>query len=92
MELDYSVEPTWLQKWRPVLQNWRLYAFIGFFCLLFGFLGYTVFSEVVTSGIHDHGDYVSVDLKSMGNFPFDAEKSGLAATRAGIVLPGRNET
>jgi hypothetical protein len=76
MELDYSVEPSWLQKWRPALQNWKLFAFIGFFCLLFGCFGYTILSEVLSNGIHSHADYTSVDLKSMGNFPFD-EQNGL---------------
>jgi hypothetical protein len=73
MELEYSVEPGWFQKWRHALQNWRLFAFIGFFCLLFGVFGYTILSEVVSNGIHSHGDYTSVDLKSLGNFSFDGQ-------------------
>jgi hypothetical protein len=76
MALDYSVEPSLLQRWKPVLQNWRLVAFVGFFFLLFGCFGYTILSEVLTHGIHQHGDYTSVDLKSMGQFPFN-EQTGL---------------
>jgi hypothetical protein len=76
MALDYSVEPSLLQRWKPALQNWRLFAFVGFFFLLFGCFGYTILSEVLTHGIHQHGDYTSVDLKSMGQFPF-SEQNGL---------------
>jgi len=73
MELEYSIQPKWTDKVRRALQNWRLYAFIGFFCLLFGGFGYTILNEVLSNGIHSHGDYAYVDLKSMGNFPFDAQ-------------------
>jgi hypothetical protein len=76
MALDYSIEPSLIQRWKPKLQNWRLFAFIGFFFVLFGSFGYTILSEVLTHGIHQHGDYAYVDLKSMGQFPFD-EQNGL---------------
>jgi hypothetical protein len=76
MALDYSVEPGWLQKWRPALQNWKLLAFISFFGLLFGAFGFTIVNEVLTNGIHQHGNYASVDLKSMGNFTFN-DQTGL---------------
>lgn len=76
MALDYSVEPSLMQRWKPALQNWRLVAFIGFFFLLFGCFGYTILSEVLTHGIHQHGNYTTVELKPLGQFPFN-EQSGL---------------
>jgi hypothetical protein len=76
MALDYSVEPSLMQRWKPALQNWRLFAFIGFFFLLFGCFGYTILSEVLTHGIHQHGTYTTVELKPLGQFPF-SEQSGL---------------
>lgn len=76
MALDYSVEPSLMQRWKPALQNWRLFAFIGFFFVLFGGFGYTILSEVLTHGIHQHGNYVSVELKPLGQFPFN-EQTGL---------------
>lgn len=76
MALDYSVEPSLMQRWKPALQNWRLFAFIGFFFVLFGGFGYTILSSVLTHGIHDRGDYIFVELKPMGQFPFN-DQSGL---------------
>lgn len=76
MALDYSVEPTLLQRWKPALQNWRLVSFIGFFFILFGCFGYTILSDVLTHGIHQHGNYISAELKPLGQFPFD-EQNGL---------------
>lgn len=76
MALDYSVEPSLLQRWKPALQNWRLFSFLGFFVLLFGCFGYTVLNEVFTHGIHQHGSYVSAELKPLGQFPFN-DQTGL---------------
>jgi hypothetical protein len=71
MELDYQIKPSWTQKWKPVLQNWRLVGFIAALCVPFAWVGYTIYSQTVTKGIYAHGDYISVDLKALGNFPFD---------------------
>lgn len=76
MALDYSVEPSLWQRWKPATQNWRLYAFIGFFCLLSVGFSYTILSDVLTHGVHQHGNYVSVDLKAMGQFPF-SDQTGM---------------
>ena len=71
MELDYTVKPSLGQKLRPWLQNWRLMAFVGFFLLLFGSLGYSLFSDVLSKGVHYRGSVAVVNLKALGNFPFD---------------------
>lgn len=76
MALDYSVEPTLMQRWKPALQNWRLFAFVGFFFVVFGGFGYTILSEVLSHGIHQHGNYISAELKPLGQFPFN-DQSGL---------------
>jgi|SRR6185312_17273769 len=76
MELDYAVKPTLKQKLKPILQYWRLGLFVGIFALLFGSFGYTLLSDIVSNGIHKHGSYTEVDLKSMGNFHFD-DQSGV---------------
>ena len=71
MQLDYTVKPSLGQKLSPMLKNWRLMAFLGFFCVLFASLGYTIFSEVISNGIHYHGNVAEVNLKALGQFPFD---------------------
>lgn len=71
MELDYAVKPTLKQRLKPILQYWRLGLFVGVFALLFGSFGFTFFSDIVSNGIHKHGSYTEVDLKSMGDFHFD---------------------
>lgn len=76
MELDYRVEPSLLQRWKPALQNWRLFLFIALFFVIFGGFGYSILSFVLTNGIEKHGDYTSVDLKAMGQFPFN-EQTGM---------------
>jgi hypothetical protein len=71
MALDYAVQPGPLQKLKPAFQNWRLYAFVAVLCVPFAYLGYSLLSFTLSNGIHQHGDTTSVDLKSLGNFPFD---------------------
>jgi len=73
MEIDYTVKPSQSQRLKQMLQNWRLLAFVGFFFVVFGSLGYTIFSEVISGGVHKRGDVVEVNLKAMGNFPFEAQ-------------------
>jgi hypothetical protein len=71
MEIEYATKPGLGQRLKPVLKNWRLLSFIGFFFVLFGTLGYTIFSEVIHNGIHQRGDVAVVNLKALGQFPFD---------------------
>ena len=51
--------------------NFRVIVFAGVVLCLLGWPVYTFVHETLTQGIEDHGSYVSVDLKSMGNFLFD---------------------
>jgi len=69
MELDYQVKPSASQRLKRV--NWRLVAFVGVFVLIFGSFFYVFASSVVTGGITHHGGYADVDLKAMGQFPFN---------------------
>jgi hypothetical protein len=46
-------------------------AFVGFFFVVFGSMGYKIFSEVVTNGIHQRDGVAEVNLKALGNFAFD---------------------
>src|SRR6185437_2021332 len=76
MELDYAVKPGLSQRLKPVLRNWRLLTFIGFFFVLFGSLGYTILREVIGNGIHQSGGVAVVNLKALGQFPF-SDQTGL---------------
>ena len=40
----------------------------------FLYAGYVFVNQAVTGGVTDRGEYVEVDLKSLGYFPFDAVK------------------
>lgn len=71
MELEYTVKPSLWARFRPLLQNWRLALFVGFFLVLFGSFGYTLLDDVLSNGIHNRGTYTEVDLKALGNFHFD---------------------
>jgi hypothetical protein len=51
--------------------NLRLIGFIAVVCLPVAWMTYTFIKLSVSSGIEQVGDYKQVDLKSMGNFPFD---------------------
>lgn len=66
MELDYQVKPSLRHRF-----NWRLIAFVGVFALIFGSFFYVFASSVVTGGISHHDGVAEVDLKAMGQFPFD---------------------
>jgi hypothetical protein len=70
MELDYAIKPSFGQKCRSLLRNWRLMAFVGFFLALFGAVGYILVDASVSHGVHSHGSYTEVDLKSLGFFSF----------------------
>jgi len=70
MEIEYTVKPTLGQRLKPVFKNWRLMAFVGFFFVIFGSMGYKIFCEVANNGIHQRGNVAEVNLKALGQFPF----------------------
>ena len=51
--------------------NYRLILFLAIVSLPFFWVLYAFVNEAVHGGVEDHGSYVKVDLKAMGNFPFD---------------------
>lgn len=58
--------------------NFRLLAFLGLVSLPFLYFGYVFVDQAMTGGIVLRGDYSEVDLKSMGNFSFDDQRSTLS--------------
>jgi len=51
--------------------NFRLMALLAVVSLPFLYFGYVIVDQALTGGIKDRGDHLEVDLKSMGQFPFD---------------------
>ena len=51
--------------------NLRMIIFAGVLLVLIGFPIYTYIDSAVHGGVKNAGDHVEVDLKAMGNFPFD---------------------
>ncbi len=51
--------------------NVRLIGLVALICLPVAWMTYTFIKLSVSSGIEQVGDYKQVDLKAMGNFPFD---------------------
>ena len=72
MALVYAKNPSMAQKWRRLFQNWRLLSFVGVCVLVFGYFGYAIIGESLSSGIHKSGNYNVVNLKALGQFVFDA--------------------
>ena len=73
--LDYtSARP----QTRPLSErvNFRLIGFLAVIGALFGWVLWTVLDQRIAV---KHGDYYFVDLKGMGNFPFDAVRDTEAA-------------
>ena len=70
--LDYSAPKT-KPAARPLSErlNLRLWIFLGVIAVPFLWAMWTIFGA---GTITQHGDYFSVDLKGMGNFPFDAKR------------------
>ena len=70
--LDYS-PPKTKPAARPLSErlNLRLWIFLAIVAVPFGWAMWMVFGQDV---ITKHGDYYAVDLKGMGNFPFDARR------------------
>ncbi len=55
--------------------NLRLWLFVAVALVIVGAPAYIYVREILTQGVQKHGEYYTVDLKAMGNFPFD-ELSG----------------
>ena len=68
--INYSPPITLRPRRSPI--NVRLVVLLGFLGLPFLYFGYIIIDQALTGGIKDHGDYVEVDLKTLGSFPFDA--------------------
>jgi hypothetical protein len=51
--------------------NIRLIAFLAIVSFPFLWFGYVFLNDRLTGGIEHHGSYDEVNLKEMGNFPFD---------------------
>ena len=73
MEVEYAIKP------RRRRINWRLLLFIAPFAAICGAVLYVVADEVMNKGVHDHGDYVAVELKPLGNFPFNPDADDTTA-------------
>lgn len=57
--------------------NFRLIIFTGVMLVLVGYPAYLFVSDWVTGGVTRSGDYLAVNLKALGNFPFDAASGDL---------------
>lgn len=51
--------------------NIRLFVFLALVSLPFIYFLYIFIDQTVSGGIKNHAGYAEVDLKSLGNFPFD---------------------
>ena len=71
MDVDYAVKPSMGQKLGSTVKNWRLLAFVGFFLVIFGSMGYMILSDKINNGIHVRKGVAEVNLKALGQFPFD---------------------
>jgi hypothetical protein len=58
--------------------NVRLILFLGIVSFPFLWFGYVFLNDALTHGIEQHGDYAKVDLKALGNFPFDGGNGSMA--------------
>ena len=60
---------------RPI--NLRLVVLLAVIGLPFLYFGYVIIDQAVSGGIKDRGGYFEVDLKSLGNFPFDSAQDDI---------------
>ena len=67
--INYSPPITLPPRRRPI--NFRMIVMLAFLCLPFLYFGYVIIDQAVTGGVRDRGSYLEVDLKSLGQFPFD---------------------
>ena len=58
--------------------NFRMLAFFGVLLAMIGYPVYLYVDSAVHGGIKNQGAYIEVDLKSMGNFPFDGDNGTVA--------------
>ena len=68
--INYSPPITLPPRRRAI--NLRMIVMLALLGLPFLYFGYVIIDQAVSGGVKDHGDYVEVDLKTMGSFPFDA--------------------
>jgi len=54
--------------------NLRLVVLLGMAALPFLYFAYVIVDQAMTGGVKDRGGYYEVDLKSLGQFPFDADQ------------------
>ncbi len=52
--------------------NYRLILFIAVVALPLAGISWLMVRGMISKGVTWHGDYAEVDLKALGNFPFDA--------------------
>jgi len=67
--VNYS-PPMSLPARRPRI-NLRLVILLGILALPFLYFAYVIVDQALTGGVSKSGDVYSVDLKSLGSFPFD---------------------
>ena len=72
MELDYAIKP----RRRPKV-NVRLVLFILVIAAPFAWFSFAFVQDAISGGIENHGSYASVNLKALGQFPFDQENGGI---------------
>lgn len=68
MPINYAHRGTPVRK--PGI-NFRLILFIAVVALPLLGVGWLMVRSLLTKGVIQHGDYAEVDLKALGNFPFD---------------------
>lgn len=71
--LDYSAKQRPAKKPLGERINFRLVIFLGVLAVAFGWVLWQILDTRIA--VRD-GDYLFVDLKAMGNFPFDARGDG----------------
>jgi len=57
--------------------NWRMIAFLAVISSPFLYILYIFLSQTLNHGVTYRGDYAEVDLKALGNFPFNQETGTL---------------
>jgi hypothetical protein len=55
----------------------RLALLLGLVAAPFVYFGYVIVDQAMNKGVVNRGSYYDVDLKSLGYFPFDADKDGI---------------
>src|SRR5689334_16786186 len=55
----------------------RLLVVLALVAAPFVYFGYVIIDQAIHGGVTNRGAYYEVDLKSLGYFPFDANKDGI---------------